>query len=76
MDRIDHLQREIARREAELADLKAQLALAEADKRVEDEWKWPLARSEYDRYTRQMVVPKVGMAGRHTHSLRPCMGQY
>ncbi|KAF4126977.1 adenylyltransferase and sulfurtransferase [Geosmithia morbida] len=70
MDRITHLQREIAQREAELADLKAQLALAESQERLSDEhedeasgWKWPLSRREYDRYSRQMVVPKFGLQG-------------
>lgn len=64
MDNIDHLRREIALRESELADLKSQLALAESSKRAEDTstpWKWPLSQEEYDRYGRQMIVPKFGL---------------
>ena len=69
MDDIDHLRREIAAKESELADLRSQLALAESSKRAEDEdepsgpWKWPLSREEYERYGRQMVVPSFGLPG-------------
>lgn len=64
MDNIDHLRREIAKREVELAELKSQLALAESEtRRAEQEaaWKWPLSQHEYDRYSRQMIVPKFGI---------------
>lgn len=64
MDNIDHLRREIALRESELADLKSQLALAESSKRAQDTtqpWKWPLSQEEYDRYGRQMIVPSFGL---------------
>ena len=67
MERLDHLRREIAQREAELADLKAQLALAESEHRAatgqSKEWKWPLESDEYQRYARQMIVPNFGLQG-------------
>ena len=65
MDEVDRLQREIAKREAELADLGSQLALAESKKReqVVEDWKWPLAEYEYERYSRQMIVPGFGLQG-------------
>ncbi|KAI5463679.1 hypothetical protein BGZ63DRAFT_453019 [Mariannaea sp. PMI_226] len=69
-DKIDQLCREIAKREAELTDLKAQLAVArEAKERDESAaqeqqpWKWPLAAYEYERYSRQMIVPNFGLEG-------------
>ncbi|CAG9980421.1 unnamed protein product [Clonostachys byssicola] len=66
MERIDHLRREIALRESELADLRSQLAVAESEHRAHQDdgssgWKWPLAQHEYDRYSRQMIVPKLGL---------------
>ncbi|KND89950.1 Adenylyltransferase and sulfurtransferase uba4 [Tolypocladium ophioglossoides CBS 100239] len=64
MDKIDHLRREIAKRESELADLKSQLAVAESEHRTQDEskaWRWPLQDHEYQRYGRQMVVPSFGL---------------
>ncbi|KAI9158161.1 Adenylyltransferase and sulfurtransferase uba4 [Paramyrothecium foliicola] len=63
MERIDHLRREIAKRELELADLRSQLALAESDQRQADGWKWPLEGREYERYSRQMIVPNFGLQG-------------
>lgn len=65
MDKIDELQREIAKREAELADLRSQLAAAESEEREEKKqaWKWPLDTHEYERYSRQMIVPKFGLEG-------------
>lgn len=77
---IDRLRREIAQRESELADLKSQLALAESEKRTADEashadggWKWPLKEDEYERYSRQMIVPNFGLQGKNpaNHSLYP-----
>lgn len=65
MDDIDHIRREIALRESELADLKSQLALAESSRRAEEDtaqpWKWPLSQEDYDRYGRQMIVPNFGL---------------
>ncbi|KAG5982706.1 hypothetical protein E4U55_001496 [Claviceps digitariae] len=76
MDNIDRLTREIAQREAELADLKAQLAASletragEQPEQKDDQqglqglteqWKWPLAEHEYQRYGRQMIVPTFGL---------------
>jgi adenylyltransferase and sulfurtransferase len=73
MESIDHLRKEIAQREAELAELKSQLAKAEsqsesevARRRDTDEsstWRWPLEEVEYERYSRQMIVPKFGLPG-------------
>jgi adenylyltransferase/sulfurtransferase len=66
MERIDQLRREIALRESDLADLRSQLAVAESEQRARQDdgssgWKWPLAQHEYDRYSRQMIVPKLGL---------------
>lgn len=73
MDVINHLQREIAKREAELADLRSQLALAESKNRDQnpESWKWPLAEYEYERYSRQMIVPGFGLEGIYTTKLTP-----
>ncbi|KAL7924409.1 hypothetical protein ACQKWADRAFT_286658 [Trichoderma austrokoningii] len=64
MDKIEHLRKEIAQREAELEDLRAQLAAEEKLKCNEsDEWKWPLEEHDYQRYSRQMIVPNFGLQG-------------
>ncbi|KAL6904164.1 hypothetical protein GGI43DRAFT_421629 [Trichoderma evansii] len=69
MDKIEHLRREIAQREAELVDLRARLAAeeklrcAESEKGEDEEWKWPLAEHDYERYSRQMIVPNFGLQG-------------
>ncbi|KAF4954869.1 hypothetical protein FGADI_4971 [Fusarium gaditjirri] len=64
MEEIDDLRREIARREVELADLRSQLAVAESRARESQEaWKWPLDNHEYERYSRQMIVPNFGLQG-------------
>lgn len=71
MDSIDDLRREIGRRESELAELRRRLAVAENEerdgseeaRRRRGEWKWPLAEHEYQRYGRQMIVPKFGLHG-------------
>ncbi|KAG5658567.1 hypothetical protein KAF25_010748 [Fusarium avenaceum] len=64
MDKIDNLRREIAKREVELADLRSQLAVAESEAREGREaWKWPLDNHEYERYSRQMIVPNFGLQG-------------
>lgn len=66
MEKIDHLRTEIAKREAELADLRSQLAAADAEEREKkQDWKWPLDTHEYERYSRQMIVPKFGLEGTH-----------
>ncbi|OAA55732.1 Molybdenum cofactor biosynthesis, MoeB [Cordyceps fumosorosea ARSEF 2679] len=70
-DEIDRLRREIAERESELADLRSQLAVAESERREADgdaqtayrDWKWPLREDEYERYSRQMIVPNFGLQG-------------
>lgn len=81
-DDIDHLRREIAQREAELADLKSRLAVAESESRdaagagaAADEggdWKWPLGEDEYERYSRQMIVPNFGLQGECSHDTGLC----
>lgn len=68
MDKIGHLRREIAQREAELVQLRAQLDEAEKlsaadEKDVKTEWKWPLEEHDYERYSRQMIVPNFGLQG-------------
>ncbi|KAF4466920.1 hypothetical protein FALBO_6220 [Fusarium albosuccineum] len=62
MDKIDLLRREIAKREVELADLRSQLAAEESEARGphNEAWKWPLDTHEYERYSRQMIVPNFG----------------
>ncbi|KAM0463163.1 hypothetical protein ACHAPV_003290 [Trichoderma viride] len=69
MDKIEHLRKEIAQREAELAELRARLAAeetlrcAESEKENDEEWKWPLEEHDYQRYSRQMIVPNFGLQG-------------
>ncbi|TFB00307.1 Adenylyltransferase and sulfurtransferase uba4 [Trichoderma ghanense] len=73
MDYIENLRREIAQREAELQDLRARLVKAEAEKSTAESdkdrslngeaWKWPLEEHEYERYSRQMIVPNFGLKG-------------
>ena len=64
MEEVDKLRREIAKREVELADLRSQLAAAESQARESKEpWKWPLDNHEYERYSRQMIVPNFGLQG-------------
>jgi adenylyltransferase/sulfurtransferase len=72
MDKIERLRKEIAQREAELVDLRAQLAEEEKLSCAEDEkddgkdrgeWKWPLEEHDYQRYSRQMIVPNFGLQG-------------
>ncbi|OAQ95536.1 molybdenum cofactor biosynthetic protein (CnxF) [Purpureocillium lilacinum] len=74
MHKIDHLRREIARRETELAELKSRLAVAESEERAQKQqherdddgggetaWRWPLEEHDYERYGRQMIVPGFGL---------------
>ena len=62
MDNIDRLREEIAQRESELAELKAQLAVSEKEfEKKNESWKWPLRPREYQRYGRQMIVPSFGL---------------
>ncbi|KAM0522505.1 hypothetical protein ACHAPE_002096 [Trichoderma viride] len=68
MDKIEHLRREIAQREAELAELRARLAAEEElrcaeGEKLDEEWKWPLEERDYQRYSRQMIVPNFGLQG-------------
>ncbi|KAF5677603.1 molybdenum cofactor biosynthetic enzyme [Fusarium heterosporum] len=64
MEKIDNLRKEISRREDELADLRSQLAAAESEvQQTKEFWKWPLSNHEYERYSRQMIVPDFGLQG-------------
>lgn len=71
MDTIEALRREIEEKEAELVQLRARLVEAEklgvgSDRDgVEGEWKWPLKERDYERYSRQMIVPNFGLQGIH-----------
>ncbi|ATY59799.1 Molybdenum cofactor [Cordyceps militaris] len=67
----DRLRAEIAQHESALAELRSQLAAA-AERETEDsghalpprqDWKWPLTEDEYERYSRQMIVPNFGLQG-------------
>lgn len=61
MERINHLHREIAQRETELISLKSELAFLQSSPHSDSSWKWPLSQIEYDRYSRQMIVPNFGL---------------
>lgn len=78
VNNVEQLTREIAQRETELARLKARLTACGAEaqrereqglglvheqQQQEEAWKWPLAEHEYERYGRQMIVPKFGRDG-------------
>lgn len=69
MDMIEALRKEIEAKEAELVQLRARLVEAEklsvgSDRDgVEGEWKWPLEERDYERYSRQMIVPNFGLQG-------------
>lgn len=69
MDTIEALKKEIAEKEAELVQLRARLVEAEklgvenGRDGVEGEWKWPLEERDYQRYSRQMIVPNFGLQG-------------
>ncbi|ROT41110.1 ThiF family protein [Sodiomyces alkalinus F11] len=70
MNRIEDLKHKIAKAEAELLRLKEDLAQAESEGQVhvnggakDSTWKWPLPATDYERYSRQMVIPGVGTKG-------------
>lgn len=67
MEDIEHLKAEIARKKSDLEQLEARLAAAEAEHTTAGsdglEWKWPLASQDYQRYSRQMIVPGFGLEG-------------
>ncbi|KAM0350209.1 hypothetical protein ACHAPU_003374 [Fusarium lateritium] len=69
MEKVDNIRREISNREAELTGLRFQLAAAESEvqeteaQETEESWKWPLNNHEYERYSRQMIVPNFGLQG-------------
>jgi len=75
MDTITRLRNEIEVTEKELERLKAELKRAEAQAAKETScvqnghpeddvpWKWPLTAGEYERYSRQLIIPQVGVPG-------------
>jgi len=67
---VDDLRRRIRKVEAELEDLKEQLAAAERETEhgngSQKPWKWPLKADEYERYARQLVLPSIGIRGQKT----------
>lgn len=61
------LRARITATEQQLADLKRDLASAQAQSERENqdgERRWPLLQEEYKRYGRQMIVSQVGLPGR------------
>lgn len=71
------LREQIAQAEEELRGLREQLAQAEANEQDQEAqttaasangsaWKWPLKAEEYDRYGRQLILPKIGIQGQIT----------
>lgn len=79
MDTIARLRNEIEATEKELERLKAELKGAEAQAAKETSyaqnghhaddipWKWPLTAGEYERYSRQLIIPHVGVPGIRFH---------
>lgn len=62
--RIEQLEIEISRREDELSKLRSELAAEQlASESSRENWKWPLQQHEYERYSRQMIVPNFGVEG-------------
>lgn len=75
----DELRQQITKAEAELSQLREQLAQAESAQKNEEQnvgldlgsstnettgWKWPLSAGEYERYGRQLILPDVGINGK------------
>lgn len=63
------LRADIAYRENELALWKSELTSLEEQSKQQkqsEEWKWPLSKHEYERYSRQMIVPEFGLQGKST----------
>lgn len=76
----EQLRSQITKAETELRSLREQLARVEAEEDRQKScaqgnghpvWKWPLGRSEYERYGRQLILPQVGIGGQSRVS-RPC----
>jgi adenylyltransferase/sulfurtransferase len=71
----DALQEQISATEKKLAELKEQLRKIEDTDKAEAQpdatstaagsEKWPLTPEEYNRYGRQMIVPSIGLKGKH-----------
>ncbi len=67
--RAEEIRGQIAAAEELLRALKAQLEAVEAAGRKSQQqqqqrpWKWPLQAQEYERYSRQLVLPSVGIQG-------------
>ena len=81
--RAEALKLQIASTETQLANLKAQLASIEEPNshnppspatenltiQSQTKSKWPLTSEEYQRYGRQMIVPKIGIQGLFPHPI-------
>jgi adenylyltransferase/sulfurtransferase len=66
MGRVDELRAKVTAAEAQLQQLRAELAEAEAlekDAEHPANWNWPLSEGEYERYGRQLIIPTVGIKG-------------
>lgn len=66
-ERIVRLRADIAYRENELALWKSELTSLEEQVQLQtqsEEWNWPLSQHEYERYSRQMIVPEFGLQGK------------
>lgn len=71
--RAEKLRQRIVRAEAELQNLRSQLDQIEAEETRQREQvpgngpdpvrRWPLQEEEYQRYSRQLILPSVGVEG-------------
>lgn len=64
----------VERTEKDLIRLRKDLARVEAEEQearkqeaeTKKPWKWPLEEDEYSRYGRQLILPGVGVEGKHS----------
>lgn len=67
MTTADALRAQIAQKRLELQDLESRLEQLEQTSHTiptePKDWKWPLLPEEYNRYSRQMIVPNFGLQG-------------
>lgn len=72
--RIEELRRKVAQAEEDLRQLKDELARAEVEAKSlykqpalpnsDTSWKWPLSPENYERYSRQLIIPGIGTKGK------------